>query len=175
MKNQRTQLWVCHMCAHHVLGSNIETGSVSSYFEQPYMLCLVPKCHTQKVGGGGGGGKINCSKNRLLGVVRASLFWRAPAFETTFGHIQNFWQKQDFPDCSSFALKTHWWKWALILPKCSCRHFCLGTESTINGFKGTITHTQKHSQRVGCYFGLHPVGSMAIHPGSLYIVRFVGA
>ena len=79
------------MCAHYVLGSNIETVRVSSYFEQPRMLSLVPECHTQK----NEVGKINCSKNQILGIVRAQrVFGERQIFETIFGHIQNFWQKQ---------------------------------------------------------------------------------
>ena len=81
------------MCAYHVWGSNIEAGLGSSYFEQLHKLGLVLECHTEKVEGV----QINCSKNRVLGVVRAHrVFGARQVFETTFGHIENFWQKKIF-------------------------------------------------------------------------------
>ena len=44
------------------------------------------------MGGYLGGGKINCSKNVFFGVPRAQrAFGARQVFETTFGHIENFW------------------------------------------------------------------------------------
>ena len=86
------------MCADHVWRFNIEGGRVSSYFEQPHKLGLVPEYHTQKVEGGG---KITCSKNRILGIVCThGVFGARKVFETIFGNIQNFWQKQIFENVS---------------------------------------------------------------------------
>ena len=59
VKNQRTQLWVCQMCAHHILRSNIEAGCGSSYLGTP--TCLV-WCWNNVSGNRGGGGEINCSR-----------------------------------------------------------------------------------------------------------------
>ena len=83
------------MCVHHVLRSNIETGRGLSNFRHPCMLGLVLEYYGLVLGGGGS--KINCSKNRDFAVLRAHcVFGARQVFETTFGHIQNFWQKQIF-------------------------------------------------------------------------------
>ena len=62
-----------------------------------HTLSLVLECHTEKVEGV----QIDCYKNRVLGTVRAHRFFGArQVFETTLGHIENFWQKQIFENVS---------------------------------------------------------------------------
>ena len=82
------------MCAHYVLRSNIERGRGSSYCGYFRMLGLVLEHYGLVLVGGG---KINCSKNATFIFSRAQrVFGARQVFETTFGHIQNFWQKQIF-------------------------------------------------------------------------------
>ena len=115
VKNQRTQLWVRHMCAYHVWRSNIEGGHVSSYLEQPHTLGLETEYHTQKV--------KREVKSAFVFFARAARFWRAPSFwDNIWSHTKPL-AKTDCWEYSSFALKTHWWKWASSPSSCSCRHF----------------------------------------------------
>ena len=82
-----TCVCVC-LCVHHVLRSNIETGRGLGNFGHPCMFGLV----LEHCGLVLGGGKIHCSKNRVLAVLRAyCVFGARQVFETNFGHIQNFW------------------------------------------------------------------------------------
>ena len=106
VKNQRAQLWVCHMCADHVWRFNIEGGLVSRYFKQLHILGLVPECHTQKVEGG----KLVAPKIDFYFFLHAARFWRAPNFwDNRWSHTKLL-AKTYFWECSSFALKMHWWK-----------------------------------------------------------------
>ena len=62
----------------------------------------------------GGGGKNELpQKPTFRTFPRAVHFWRAPSFWDNLWSHTKLLYLTDFPDCSSFALKTHWWKWAL--------------------------------------------------------------
>ena len=92
------------MCAHHVLRLNIETGRGLSNFGHLCMLGLVLLIITLWSGTCVCGGvNPNCSKNQVFAVFGAHcVFGARQVFETTFGHMQNFWQKQIFQNVLYF-------------------------------------------------------------------------
>ena len=70
----------------------MEGGRVSSYFGHPWMRGLVPGHNLLKIGGV----RLIASKIDFYFLRAHLIFGARQFFETTFGHIQNFWQKKIF-------------------------------------------------------------------------------
>ena len=86
------------MYAHHVLGSNIETGRGSSYFGDLCMLGLV----WNDIGKNLEGVKLVDPKIDFLRFCACCVFGARQFFETTFDHIENFCILQIFHIVSHF-------------------------------------------------------------------------